>query len=139
MQEKLLLLSLYQTTEFLPYQSHFDQSPCGKDISVMFPIQQKTNHATIQNGQCFLRLNLYEEVCWHQYRIQNDQNIHSEKKEKQIDAHKLARFVNVAVPFDGGECRPGILISLDRHICSCYGLHIAHELNLLVPLLVTVF
>lgn len=60
-------------------------------------------------------------------------------RENKADAHKLALPVGFAVPFDGGECRPGMLHFLGRHICSCYGLHVAQELYLLVPLLVTLF
>lgn len=63
--------------------------------------------------------------------------IYTQKKE--TDSHELAFCVGFAVHFDGGERRPGMLHYLTGHILSFYGLLIAQELHLLVPLLMTVF
>ena len=64
--------------------------------------------------------------------------MYAQTKHKQIDAYTLACFVFFAVPFDGGESRPGMLHFLSGYICSCYDLLKVHKLDLLVQLLVTV-
>lgn len=57
-------------------------------------------------------------------------------RKTKTDAHELACSVCFPVPFDGGERRPGVLHFL-RHIGSRYGLLVAQELYLLVPLVMT--
>lgn len=51
----------------------------------------------------------------------------------------MACFIDFAIAFNGGKYRPGMLILLDSHICSSYGLFVAQKFHLLVELFVTQF
>lgn len=84
---------------------------------------------------------LWDFTCKKMQRNLQEQCIHiymEFKKRNGIKSHKLSCFVCLAVPFNGGECCPGMLHSLDWHICSCYAPSEVRKLHLLVIFLMTV-